>query len=68
MLQKKLMNGMSKLPRIILSKFLYHVGDLVSKFLYFNCFSWLYPLYRKFMIWSSELDKDNVIWKNKKYE
>lgn len=48
---------------LILSKILYYIGDLVSKFLYFDCFSWLYPLYRKIMILSSELDKDGKIWK-----
>lgn len=49
--------------KLILSKILYYIGDLVSKFLYFDCFSWLYPLYRKIMILSSELDKDGKIWK-----
>jgi len=24
----------------------------------------LYPVYKKLMIWSSELDKDGAIWKN----
>jgi hypothetical protein len=46
------------------SKMLYHVGDLVSWFLRFTCFSWLYPLYRKIMILSSELDKDGEVWEN----
>jgi len=50
--------------RLILSRILYYVGDMVSWFLYFNCFSWLYGVYRKIMIWSSELDKDGKIWKN----
>ena len=49
--------------RLILSKILYYIGDLVSKFLYFDYFSWLYPLYRKIMILSSDLDKDGKIWK-----
>ena len=52
--------------RILLSKILYYVGDLVSKFLYFDFFSWLYPLYRKIMILSSELDKEGKVWENKK--
>jgi len=49
--------------RLILSKILYYIGDLISKFLYFDCFSWLYPLYRKIMILSFDLDKDGKIWK-----
>ena len=48
----------------ILSKILYYIGDLVSKFLYFDSFSWLYPLYRKIMNLSSNLDKDGKVWKN----
>ena len=48
---------------LILSKILYYVGDLVSKFLYFDCFSWLYPLYRKIMTLSCDLDKDGKVWK-----
>jgi len=49
--------------KIILSKVLYYVGDLVSRLLYFNCFSWLYPLYRKIMLLSCDLDRDNKVWK-----
>lgn len=52
--------------RILLSKILYYVGDLVSKFLYFDFFSWMYPLYRKIMILSFELDKEGKVWENKK--
>ena len=48
---------------LILSKILYYIGDLVSKFLYFDCFSWLYPLYRKIMTLSCDLDKDGKVWK-----
>tara|TARA_B100000029_G_scaffold293293_1_gene286813 strand:+ start:3474 stop:3605 length:132 start_codon:yes stop_codon:yes gene_type:complete len=40
------------------------VGDLVSWFLRFNHFGWLYPFYRKVMILSSELDKDGKVWKD----
>ena len=49
--------------KIILSKVLYYVGDLVSRFLYFDCLSWLYPLYRKIMLLSCDLDRDNKVWK-----
>lgn len=50
--------------KLILSKILYHIGDLISKFLCFNCFSWLYKYYAKIMLFSSKLDKDGKIWKD----
>lgn len=50
--------------KLILSKILYYLGDLISKFLYFNCFSWLYKYYAKIMLLSSKLDKDGKIWKD----
>lgn len=49
--------------RLILSKILYFFGDLISKLFYYDCFGWLYPLYSKIMILSSNLDKDGKIWK-----
>ena len=48
--------------KIILSKVLYYVGDLVSRLLHFDCFSWLYPLYSKIMLLSCDLDKDGKVW------
>lgn len=48
--------------KLILSKFLYYCGDLVSRFLYFNCFSWLYPFYNKIMLLSCKLDKEGKVW------
>lgn len=51
----------------LLSKVLYYLGDLISKLLYFEWMGIvLYPVYKKLMIWSSQLDKDGVIWKNVK--
>lgn len=50
---------------LILSKITYYIGDLVSRFLYFDCFGWLYPLYRKLMIISYELDAEEKVWHNK---
>lgn len=47
----------------ITSWLLYHLGDLISKFLYFDCMSWLYPVYTKLMVKSSDLDVLNKIWK-----
>jgi hypothetical protein len=48
--------------KLILSKLLYYCGDLVSKFLYFNCLSWLYPFYNKIMLLSCKLDKEGKVW------
>ena len=52
--------------RVVLSKILYYCGDFVSIFLRFNFLSWLYPLYSKIMILSSNLDKEGKVWENKK--
>lgn len=49
--------------KLILSKILYYIGDLISKLFYYDCFSFLYPLYSKIMNLSSDLDKDGKIWK-----
>jgi hypothetical protein len=49
--------------KLLFSKTLFAIGCLISNLLYFK---WagivLYPVYKKLMIWSSELDKDGVIW------
>lgn len=50
--------------RLILSKILYYFGDLISKLFYYDCFSWLYPLYSKIMILSSKIDKEAKVWKH----
>lgn len=54
--------------RLILSRILYYIGDFISRLFYWRLFrlfsGLLYPIYNKLMIWSSELDKDGVIWKN----
>ena len=51
--------------KLILSKILYHIGDLISKLIYYDCFTWLYPLYSRIMTLSCNLDKDEKIWKSK---
>lgn len=48
--------------RLILSVLFYGLGHLVSVFLYFDCFTFLYPVYKKLMILSSDLDKHGKIW------
>jgi len=51
--------------RLLLSKILFYIGDTISNLLYFEWMGIvLCPVYKKFMLWSSELDKDGVIWKN----
>lgn len=51
--------------RLIASKILYYCGDLLSNFLYFEWMgAVLYPIYKKLMLWSSELDKEGKIWHN----
>lgn len=57
---RKIFNTM----RLIASKILFYCGDTLSNFLYFEWMgAVLYPIYKKLMLWSSELDKDGVIWK-----
>ena len=48
---------------LILSKILYHIGDLISKLMNYDCFAWLYPLYSRIMSLSCDLDKDEKVWK-----
>jgi len=49
--------------KLILAYILYYLGDFVSKLMNTELTGWLYPVYNKLMIWSSELDDDGVIWK-----
>ena len=49
--------------RYILSLFLYHVGDIISRttMQWGNGFG--YSSYRQIMLWSCELDNEGKIWK-----
>ena len=48
-----------------LSMVFYFLGDFVSHLLYNNITSIIfYPIYRKLMLISISLDKDNVVWEN----
>lgn len=42
------------------------MGDLISKLFYYKFFCkfsrFLYPIYSKLMIWSSDLDKEGKVW------
>jgi hypothetical protein len=50
--------------KIILSKLLYYIGHLISIFMMCDLFAFLYPVYRKLMLWSSDLDKDGKVWED----
>jgi len=49
--------------KLLLAHILFYFGDFVSKIMYLPLTGWLYPVYNKLMIWSSNLDDDGVIWK-----
>ena len=48
--------------KALASRLLYYMGHLVSIFLYCDYLIFLYPVYKKLMIWSSDLDKDGKVW------
>ena len=50
--------------KTLLSRLFYYMGHLVSFFLYCDWFCFLYPVYKKLMIWSSDLDKEGKVWDN----
>ena len=48
-----------------LSMVFYFLGDLVSHLLHYNITSTIsYPIYRRLMLISIGLDKDNIVWDN----
>ena len=48
-----------------LSKVFYFLGDLVSHLLRYNITSIVfYPIYRRLMLISISLDKNNIVWQN----
>lgn len=49
--------------RTLLSKIFYNIGSAISKLLYFNCLSWLYPIYNKLMLKSARLDREGYVWR-----
>jgi hypothetical protein len=54
--------------KTILSRVLYYFGHFISVFLYCDYLAFLYPVYKKVMILSSDLDKDDKVWKNVNHE
>jgi len=49
--------------RQLLVKVLYHIGDGISKVMERLDWDWLYGVYSWIMIKSSDLDKENKVWK-----
>jgi len=49
--------------KIILIHLFFWLGHFVSKLLRLGAFSFLYPIYNKLMIISSDLDDSGKIWK-----
>lgn len=49
--------------KLALAYILYYVGDVISRFLYYNMFSFMYPLYNWLMLKSVALDTHEKIWK-----
>ena len=48
-----------------LSIVFYFLGDLVSHLLHYNITSIVfYPIYRRLMLISISLDKNNIVWEN----
>lgn len=41
---------------------LYHLGDMISHPMTKFDWAWLYTIYSKLMIWSSDLDTEGKIW------
>ena len=51
--------------RTHLSRVFYFLGDLVSHLLRYNLTGTIfYPLYRRLMLISISLDKNNIVWEN----
>lgn len=51
--------------RTYISTIFYFLGDLVSHLLQYNITSIVfYPLYRKLMLISISLDKNNIVWED----
>jgi hypothetical protein len=47
----------------LLAHLLYFLGDLISRLFYWDLFSFMYPVYNRIMLWSSDLDQKGEIWK-----
>lgn len=52
--------------KYLLSLTLYHLGDIISYPMTKFDWGWLYTIYSKLMIWSSDLDTEGRIWKHER--
>jgi hypothetical protein len=48
--------------RTVLAYALYWAGDWISRVMCYFDWAWLYPIYSRLMIWSSDLDTKGKIW------
>jgi len=48
--------------KILLSWILYGIGHFISLLMRWDWLSYLYPIYRKVMILSSDLDPEGKVW------
>lgn len=53
----------NKLMKTALSWILYDIGHFISFLMRWDWLSFLYPMYRKVMILSSDLDPEGKVWK-----
>jgi len=49
--------------RIVLSKILYYIGDIISRTTMVLGDGYGYKLYNKVMLWSVDLDTEGKVWK-----
>ena len=49
--------------KLMVARILYHIGDWISRPMLDYDWHWLYPVYNRIMILSSDLDVNNKIWK-----
>ena len=52
--------------RIVLSKILYYIGDIISRTTMVLGDGYGYKLYNKVMLWSVDLDTEGKVWKHVK--
>lgn len=52
--------------KYLLSLTLYWIGDTISHVMTKFDWVWLYPIYNRLMIWSSDLDTEGRIWERER--
>jgi len=51
--------------KILLSWLLLGIGKFIGVIIKCDLTAWLYPIYRKVMVWSSDLDPEGKVWEKK---